>query len=175
MSAESRGPAVVLVGPPGAGKSTVGRLLAERLGVDLRDTDADIVAATGRQIPEIFVDDGEAAFRALEVEAVRAALGEHRGVLALGGGAVLHEPTRRLLDGHRVVFLDLGLPEAVRRVGLGTSRPLLLGNVRGRLKALLDERRPLYREVATLTVDTSERSAEDVAAEVAGAIAGAAG
>jgi shikimate kinase len=163
-------PLVVLVGPMGAGKSTVGALLAQRMGVALRDTDDDIVASTGREIGEIFVDDGEPRFRDLERSAVRAALGEHTGVLALGGGAVLSPETRDLLQGHTVVFLDVGLADAVRRVGLGTSRPLLLGNVRGRLKALLDERHPLYREVATLTVDTSGRTPEDVVDEIAKAV-----
>jgi shikimate kinase len=163
-------PLVVLVGPMGAGKSTVGALLAQRMGVGLRDTDDDIVASTGREIGEIFVDDGEPRFRELERAAVRTALGEHTGVLALGGGAVLSPETRDLLQGHTVVFLDVGLADAVRRVGLGTSRPLLLGNVRGRLKALLDERHHLYREVATVTVDTSGRTPEDVVDEIAKAV-----
>jgi shikimate kinase len=163
-------PVAVLVGPPGSGKSTVGGLLAQRLGVDLRDTDADIVAATGQEIADIFVDRGEAAFRALERAAVRAALAEHRGVLALGGGAVLDDGNRRLLAGHHVVFLDVSLADAARRVGLDTSRPLLLGNVRGRLKALLDKRHPLYLEVASLTVDTSGRTPDDVAEEIAKAV-----
>jgi shikimate kinase len=161
---------VVLVGPMGAGKSTVGALLARRWDVGLRDTDDDIVASTGREIGEIFVDDGEPLFRELERSSVRAALREHTGVLALGGGAVLSPETRDLLQGHTVVFLDVGLADAVRRVGLGTSRPLLLGNVRGRLKALLDERHHLYREVATLTVDTSGRTPEDVVDEIAKAV-----
>jgi shikimate kinase len=169
VTAEHR-PVAVLVGPPGSGKTTVGSLLAERLGVPLRDTDADIVAATGQEVSAIFVDQGETAFRALEREAVRTALEEHAGVLALGGGAVLDAATRRLLDGHRVVFLQVGLSDAARRVGLDTSRPLLLGNVRGRLKALLEERDPLYREVATLVVETSGRTPEDVAEETAKAV-----
>ncbi|MDQ4006516.1 MAG: shikimate kinase [Actinomycetota bacterium] len=160
------GPLVVLVGPPGSGKTTVGTLLAQRLGADLRDTDADIVANAGQEVSEIFVDRGEAAFRAMEREAVRTALEQHTGVLALGGGAVLDSDTRHLLRGHRVVFLTVSLSDAVRRVGLGASRPLLLGNVRGRLKALLDERYPLYREVATLTVDTDGRTPDDIADEV---------
>lgn len=171
MSTTATGrPLVVLVGPMGAGKTTVGALLAQRLGVGLRDSDEDIVASTGREIGEIFVDEGEPRFRELERSAVRAALDEHTGVLALGGGAVLSPETRNLLQGHTVVFLDVGLADAVRRVGLGTSRPLLLGNVRGRLKALLDERHPLYREVATLTVDTSGRTPEDVVDEIAKAV-----
>lgn len=167
---QQHGPVAVLVGPPGSGKTTVGSLLAERLGVDLRDTDADVVASTGHEISAIFVDQGEAAFRALEREAVRTALEEHTGVLALGGGAVLDAGTRSLLEGHRVVFLHVGLADAARRVGLDTSRPLLLGNVRGRLKALLEERDPLYREVATVVVDTGGRTPEEVAEETARAV-----
>lgn len=160
-------PRVVLVGPMGAGKTTVGELLARRWGVEVRDTDADIVAAQGKEISEIFVDDGEAAFRALERAAVAAALAEHDGVLSLGGGAVLDPSTRELLAGHTVVFLKVGLTDAVKRVGLGTSRPLLMGNVRGRIKALLDERTPVYESVATITVDTDDRTADEVADEVA--------
>jgi shikimate kinase len=137
-------PRVVLVGPMGAGKTTVGRLLADAWDVPARDTDTDVEAAAGASVPEIFVDHGEARFRELERAAVAAALAEHAGVLSLGGGAVLDEATRADLAGHRVVFLRVGLGEAVKRVGLGSARPLLLGNVRGRIKALLDERTPVY-------------------------------
>lgn len=165
------GPRVVLVGPMGAGKTTVGELLAARWGVQVRDTDADIVAAQGKEISEIFVDDGEAAFRALEREAVARALAEHDGVLSLGGGAVLDPGTRDLLAGHTVVFLNVGLTDAVKRVGLGTSRPLLMGNVRGRIKALLDERAPVYTSVATFTVDTDGRTPDEVADQVADEVA----
>jgi shikimate kinase len=164
-------PLVVLVGPPGAGKSTVGALLAERLGVTLRDTDADVEATTGTTIAELFVDHGEPHFRALEREAVAAALDEHEGVLALGGGAVTDPDTRQALRGHRVVFLDVGLAEAVRRVGLGASRPLLLGNVRGQLKSLLDQRRPAYQAVAWRTVDTDGRTPDDLADDIVDALA----
>ena len=154
---------VVLVGPMGAGKTTVGALLAEQWGVPARDTDADVEAREGRSISDIFVESGEARFRELERAAVAAALASHDGVLALGGGAVLDTSTRELLANHRVVFLRVGLAEAVKRVGLGTSRPLLLGNVRARIKALLDERTPVYESVATLVVDTDDRSPQDVA------------
>lgn len=164
---------MVLVGPMGAGKTTVAELLARRWGVAVRDTDADIVAAQGREISGIFVDDGEAAFRALEREAVARALAEHDGVLSLGGGAVLDEGTRALLADHTVVFLQVGLTDAVKRVGLGTSRPLLMGNVRSRVKALLDERTPIYASVATHTVDTDGRTPDEVADEVEALLEGA--
>lgn len=147
-------PLVVLVGPPGAGKTTTGRAVARRLGASFRDTDHDIEAAAGTPVSEIFVDHGEQHFRALEEAAVATALTEHDGVLALGGGAVLSEASRRLLAQHRVVFLDVGLAAAVSRVGMNGNRPLLLGNVRSQLKGLMDRRRPLYDEVARFTVVT---------------------
>lgn len=167
MTPPTTRPLVVLVGPMGAGKTTVAHLLGDEWGVAVRDTDADVVAAEGRSVSDIFVDSGEEHFRALEAKAVADALATHEGVLALGGGAVLDPATRDLLTGHRVVFLRVGLSEAVKRVGLGSGRPLLLGNVRGRIKALLDERTPLYESVASLVVDTDGRTPQDVAREVA--------
>lgn len=164
-------PVVVLVGPPGAGKTTVGRLVAEGLGVGFRDTDADVAALAGKPVPDIFLDDGEARFRELEEQAVHAALGSHGGVLALGGGAVLSALTRRRLSGQPVVFLSVEVADAARRVGLNRDRPLLLGNVRQQLRALLDARDPLYREVAGRIVRTDGRSVQDVAAEVMGGLA----
>jgi 3-dehydroquinate synthase len=159
-------PVAVVVGAPGAGKSTVGQLVAEALGVSFRDTDADIEATAGKPIPDIFVDDGEEHFRALERAAVATALESFDGVLALGGGAVLAEETRRRLRGHTVVYLSVGLADAVDRVGLGQGRPLLTVNPRATLRYLLDQRRPLYEEVATVTVATDGRPPEEVAAEV---------
>lgn len=159
-------PRAVLVGPMGAGKTTVAELLAAAWGTTARDTDRDVEAAEGRSISDIFVDSGEEAFRALERAAVAEALATHDGVLALGGGAVLDPATRERLVGHTVVFLRVGLAEAVKRVGLGSSRPLLLGNVRARVKALLDERTPVYESVATLVVDTDGRTPDDVAEDV---------
>ena len=159
-------PIAVLVGPPGAGKSTVGGLVAAALGTTFRDTDADIVAAAGKPVPEIFVDDGEDVFRAMERAAVATALSTFDGVLALGGGSVLAPETRALRRGHVVVFLSVELSDAVSRVGLGAGRPLLAVNPRATLKALLEQRRPLYQEVATHTVVTDGRGPDEVAAEV---------
>jgi shikimate kinase len=155
-------PVVVLVGPPGAGKTTVAQALAEQLGVTFRDTDQDIEAREGTSVQDIFVDHGETHFRALEEKAVAAALADHDGVLALGGGAVLSSATRALLAQHRVLFLDVSLPAAVSRVGMTGNRPLLLGNVRAQMKNLLDQRRPLYAEVARFTIETDDLDAAQV-------------
>ena len=157
-------PAAVVVGPPGAGKTTVGELLAQRLGVPFRDVDADIVELAGKPIADIFTQDGEPEFRRIEAEAVVRALAEHDGVLALGGGAVLAE--------HTVVFLNVGMAEGVRRTGLSTARPLLAGvNPRSTFKALLDARLPLYREVATVEIDTDKQEPPGLVDEIVAALA----
>ncbi|MFF4253001.1 shikimate kinase [Streptomyces sp. NPDC001663] len=155
-------PQVVLVGPMGVGKSTVGQLLAERLGAGYRDTDDDIVAAEGRTIAEIFVDEGEPVFRAIEKAAVQKALAEHDGVLALGGGSILDADTRALLAGQRVVYLSMDVEEAVKRTGLNAARPLLAVNPRKQWRELMEARRSLYEEVATVVVATDGRTPEEV-------------
>lgn len=164
------GPLVVLVGPMGSGKSTVGELIAQRLGVSYRDTDADIVAAQGREISDIFVDEGEPYFRELEREAVAAAVSGHDGVLALGGGAVLDDKTRELLAGLPVAYLSMDVEEAVKRVGLGAARPLLAVNPRRQWREQMDARRPLYIEVARVEVATDARTPEEVAEAVLDAL-----
>ncbi|MFJ7770481.1 shikimate kinase [Streptomyces sp. NPDC097107] len=146
----------------GVGKSTVGQLLAERLGVGYRDTDEDIVTGQGRTVADIFVDEGEAAFRALEKRTVHRALAEHDGVLALGGGAILDADTRRLLVAQRVVYLSMDVEEAVRRTGLNAARPLLAVNPRRQWRELMEARRHLYEEVATVVVATDGRTPEEV-------------
>ncbi len=160
-------PVAVLVGPPGAGKTTVGQAVAARLGVPFADTDALIEATAGKPIPEIFFDDGEAAFRLLEADAIRDALASFDGILALGGGAILNDDTRAALGAHTVVFLSVELTDAVKRVGLGAGRPLLSINPRATLKYLMEQRRPLYAEVARHTVATDARTPEDIADEIA--------
>ncbi|AOS63098.1 shikimate kinase [Actinoalloteichus hymeniacidonis] len=158
---------IVLVGPPGAGKSTTGRLLAGRLGLGFLDVDDEIERQAGRTVAEIFTGQGEDVFRKWERDTVRRSLVEHRGVLALGGGAVLADETRSLLREHTVVFLNVGMAEGVRRTGLSSNRPLLAGiNPRATFKALLDARLPLYREVASLEVITDRQSADEVAVAV---------
>jgi shikimate kinase len=152
---------IVLVGAPGSGKSTVGALLAERLRVTFRDVDAVMVERTGKSIADIFTDDGEPAFRLLE-EQLTAELLPLPGVLSLGGGAVLSAATRAALRGYRVVWLQVGLTQSVKRVGLDTARPLLLGNVRGQLLKLLNQRAPLYRQVATDVIDTDRTTPAEI-------------
>ena len=121
---------VVLIGPPGAGKTTVGTALAARLGVTFTDTDAVIEAAAGKPVSDIFITDGEPEFRRLERDAVAAALDTRDGVIGLGGGAVMDEQTQQRLAGHRVVYLETGFTELAKRVGLDRARPLLIGTTR---------------------------------------------
>jgi shikimate kinase len=165
------GPLVVLVGPPASGKTTVGTALAAALGAAFRDTDQDVEAEAGTTVADLFVEHGEPHFRALEAAAVARALAEHEGVLALGGGAVTSAATRELLVGYgraggTVLWLDVDLPTAAKRVGLSRDRPILGVNPRAMLRQMLETRAPLYGEVATLTVHTGGRTPEDIAAEV---------
>ena len=159
-------PRVVLVGPPGCGKSTAARLVAQRLGTTSRDTDDDVEELAGMSVADVFVEQGEDGFRRLEREAVSTAVAEHDGVLALGGGAVLDEHTRQLLTDLTVVFLDVGIKDAAARIGLNRDRPLLLGNPRAQWIRLMEQRRPVYESVASGRVDTDGKTPDEVAAEV---------
>ncbi len=160
-------PVAVLIGPPGAGKSTVGALLADRLGVSFTDTDADVEAIAGKPVSDIFVEDGEPAFRELERAAVARALGGGEGVVAIGGGAILDPGTQRRLAGHRVVYLQTGFAAAAKRVGMDQARPLLIGNPRTTLRILLEQRLPVYERLATITVPTDDREPDQIAADIA--------
>lgn len=152
----------VLIGSPGAGKSTVGQALAERLGVDLLCTDTEIEKRVGKPIGDIFIDDGEAHFRAVEREIVAQGLRDWEGVIAVGGGAVLDEDTRADLADHHVVYLEVEFGAAARRVGMDVARPLLMGTPRTRLRQLLNERLPIYEGLASVTVPTTDYHPEEI-------------
>ncbi|WP_131105007.1 shikimate kinase [Ornithinimicrobium sufpigmenti] len=166
------GPVLVLIGPPGAGKTTVGQVLASRLGVPVHDTDRTIERAQGRAISDIFVDDGEAFFRELERTEVVRALEEESGVLALGGGAVMQEEIAQALraSGRPVVFLDVSIADASRRIGFDASRPLLLVNPRASWTRMMNSRRPTYEQLSTAQVSTGGKDPEQVADEVLAAL-----
>ena len=169
-------PVVVLIGPPGAGKSAVGPLLADRLGVEFTDTDADIGAAAGKPVGDIFIEDGEDAFRALERATVTKALAAHGalrargGVLALGSGAVLDPGIQELLAGLPVVYLSADFGTVARRIGLDRPRVVVPGNPRGRLRALLDERDTVYARLAAVTVPTDDLDPDELADQIAAEI-----
>ena len=157
---------IVFIGAPGAGKSTVGAGLADLLGKSFVDVDARIEEMAGKPVAEIFADDGEACFRSLEESATLELL-ETGEVVSLGGGAVMNPRIRDALVGHDVIWLEVSIRQASHRIGLNTARPLLLGNVRGRLIELLRERTPVYERLATTHVDTDRRSPGEIAEELA--------
>jgi len=180
---------VVLIGPPGAGKSAVGPLLADRLGVEFRDTDAEVGATAGKPVGDIFIENGEEAFRELERSAATSALGalrERGGVLALGSGAVLDAGIQALLDGlsdrgrgglggsspwaSTVVYLSADFGTVAHRIGLDRPRVVIPGNPRGRLRAMLDERDAIYQRLAALTVPTDDLDPAELAAHIAAEI-----
>ena len=154
---------IVLVGLPASGKSSVGAILARRLGVPHLDSDVWIEETTGQSIGDIFAEAGEETFRRLEEQAVEQLLAQGPAVVSLGGGAVLSAVNRRRLADHDVIWLDVSLATATRRAGLNRLRPLLLGDVRAQLAALNAERQPLYHEVATHRLATDRLSLTEVA------------
>ena len=167
------GPRVVLIGPPGAGKSAVGPLLADRLGVEFRDTDAEVGTAAGKPVGDIFIENGEEAFRELEDEAATSALSalrEHGGVLALGSGAVLDAGIQALLDGLPVIYLSADFGTVARRIGLDRPRIVVPGNPRGRLRAMLNERDTIYQRLAGITVPTDDLDPAELADQIAAEI-----
>jgi shikimate kinase len=157
---------IVLMGAPGAGKTSTGKRLARRLGKTFVDVDQRIEEVMGKPVAEIFADEGEAHFRELEEEATLELLESH-DVVALGGGAVMNPSIQEALRGHDVIWLKVSIGQATRRVGMNKARPLLLGNVRGKLIELLRERTPVYERLATQVVDTDGRGSVEVADQLA--------
>ena len=157
---------IVLVGVPGAGKTTVGKLLAKELGLEFFDSDQVIEARAGKSVSDIFTQDGEPAFRQIEHDVIVELLDANDVVLALGGGSLGNEETRAKVKSARAVWLVTGLAQAVDRVGMNRNRPLLLGNVRGQLADLMAAREPFYKEVAAIGVDTSKLIPSEVVTEI---------
>jgi shikimate kinase len=167
------GPALILVGPPGSGKSTVGRAVADRLGVAFRDLDDDVRDSHGIEAGDLVVELGRERFQEVEVELLRTVLATYDGVLALGGGTPTAPGAAELLAGAPVVFLDVDLDNLLRREGLLPLHPWLMPNPRAHLRQLLTERRPVYEAVSRATVPTSGRPIEDVVSDVLESLAGA--
>jgi shikimate kinase len=160
------GPILILIGPPGSGKSTVGKLVAAKLGVSFRDFDDDVQNEFGLPAGELVVKLGREGFSEAERGLIGAVLANHVGVLALGGGTPLNPEIQEQLQPFHTVFLDVELDELLRREGLVTLHPWLLPHPRAHLRQLLAQRRPIYEAVSTAVVSTTGRSAEEVAAEV---------
>ncbi len=166
----SPGGPIVLIGPPGVGKSTAGAKLAQTLNTTFRDTDAEIEAKAGKPAADIFIEDGEVAFRELERAAATRALTEHHGILALGSGAILDDQVTDVLTkkARAVVYLAADFTTVAKRAGLDRPRVVLPGNPRGRLRAMLDERRPRYEALATITIQADDAGdPAELAAEIA--------
>jgi len=155
---------LVLIGAPGAGKSTVGKALSEKLNREFLDTDALIQDSTGKTITDIFVVDGEEAFRAIELKVLADVLKSENTVISLGGGAPISEQAQKLITDSQslVIFLDVSLATAAPRVGFNRDRPLLLGNPRAQWQALSDKRRPIYERLADVVIKVDEMDVDAI-------------
>jgi shikimate kinase len=156
---------VVLIGPPGAGKSTIGKALAKEIATEFIDSDSEIERITGKKISDIFVEEGEAVFRKTEVEIVTALLDGFEGVIALGGGAPINTQIQEALTGveYPVIFIDVSISQAANRIGFNKDRPLLLINPRQQWMNLMSERRPIYEKLASQTVNSDRQKPHEVA------------
>ena len=157
-------PRLILIGPPGCGKSTVGAALAQKLIIDFIDTDLAIEASYGQKISDIFVDKGEEFFRDLEFKVLDQSLMKEDCVLSLGGGAPIAQRAQEILKTARapIFFLDVSLAVAAPRVGFNRDRPLLLGNPRAQWQSLAETRRPIYESLASFVIKVDAMSVEEV-------------
>jgi len=156
---------IVLIGPPGAGKSSIGKALARQLSMDFIDSDNEIEKIANKKIAEIFVDDGEAVFRKIEVEVVSRLLNDFSGIIALGGGAPINPEIQNQLQtaDFSIVFIDVSISQAANRIGFNKDRPLLLINPRQQWMSLMSQRRPIYEKLATQTVSSDGQKPAEVA------------
>ena len=162
---------IVLIGPPGSGKSSVGKALSRKLSRPWIDTDTEVEFRAGKKISEIFLEDGEATFRAIESDVVDQVMGSEAGIVSLGGGSVLNEASqKRITTAKEVVFLDVSISNAAPRVGFNKDRPLLAINPRQQWLQLMEKRRPIYESLATITVSTDNKKPDQVADEIIEAI-----
>jgi shikimate kinase len=162
---------IVLIGPPGSGKSSVGKALSRKLSRPWIDTDTEVESRAGKKISEIFLEDGEATFRALERDVVDQVMGSEAAIVSLGGGSVLNESSqKRITTAKEVVFLDVSISNAAPRIGFNKDRPLLAINPRQQWLQLMEKRRPIYESLATITVSTDNKKPDQVADEIIEAI-----
>ena len=162
---------LILIGPPGAGKSTVGKVIAKEMQLRLIDTDSRIEEETGKKISDIFLEDGEDSFRTIEKRVVLNALEENGVVISLGGGSILDEQVyQRLLNEPLVVYLEVSISNAAPRVGFNTERPLLVANPRAQWLKLFESRKDKYERLARFQVSTDNRKPKEVAGEIIGLI-----
>ncbi len=159
---------IVLIGPPGAGKSSIGKALAKELNLDFIDSDSEIEKISHKKIAEIFIEDGEPAFRLLEVDVVRKVLADFNGVISLGGGAPISKEIKEVLENadYPVVFIDVSIAQAATRIGFNKDRPLLLVNPRQQWISLMNDRRPIYEKLASQTISSDNQKPHEVAKQI---------
>lgn len=159
---------IVLIGPPGAGKSSIGKALAKELNLDFIDSDSEVEKISHKKISEIFIEDGEPAFRLLEVDVVRKVLADFNGVISLGGGAPISKEIEEVLGNadYPVVFIDVSIAQAATRIGFNKDRPLLLVNPRQQWISLMNDRRPIYEKLASQTISSDNQKPHEVAKQI---------
>lgn len=159
---------IVLIGPPGAGKSSIGKALAKELNLNFIDSDSEIEKISHKKISEIFIEDGEPAFRLLEVDVARKVLADFDGVISLGGGAPINKEIQEVLQdaNYPVVFIDVSIAQAATRIGFNKDRPLLLVNPRQQWISLMNDRRPIYEKLASQTISSDNQKPHEVAKQI---------